>query len=119
MEGKSTQRSGRQSGGKGGDRRRARIDRLIDEATVDCYDESEQAMGLFTMIEDHLDLPFETEILGQRVRVTKIEFNPRDDIVVLCRTRRHRQWILFLDLPLLSPPLRERSGSKRTGIGCR
>jgi len=34
------------------------------EAIVDAYGESEQAVGLYTMIEKHLALPFETMVLG-------------------------------------------------------
>ena len=41
-----------------------RLDALIEEAVVDCYDETEQAIGLFTMIEGHLELPFQTWVLG-------------------------------------------------------
>jgi hypothetical protein len=37
---------------------------LVGEATVDCYNEYEQATGLFTMIEEHLAIPFQTEVLG-------------------------------------------------------
>ncbi len=41
-----------------------RLAALIADATVDCYNESEAATGLFTMIEDHLDVPFATVVLG-------------------------------------------------------
>ena len=43
---------------------RAHLKRLVEEAIVDAYNESEQRCGLFTMIENHLALPFETELLG-------------------------------------------------------
>ena len=33
-------------------------------ATIDACDESEQATGWFTMFEEHLELPFETTVLG-------------------------------------------------------
>jgi hypothetical protein len=33
---------------------------MVEEATVDCYNEDEQATGLFTMIEENLEVPFET-----------------------------------------------------------
>ena len=56
---------------------RARLAEMIEEATVDAYDDSEQATGWFTMLEDNLELPFETEVLGITVRVTRIE--QRDD----------------------------------------
>ena len=41
---------------------KARLDRLVEEAVVDCYNESEQVVGLYTMIEDNLALPFETTV---------------------------------------------------------
>jgi hypothetical protein len=37
----------------------ARLEELIEQATVDCYNEEEQVTGLFTMIEDNLAIPFE------------------------------------------------------------
>ena len=46
---------------------KARLDELVEEAIVDCYNESEQATRLCTMIEDELALPFETTVLGVRV----------------------------------------------------
>ena len=39
--------------------KRARLEELIDEASVDCYDEDEQHTGLLTMIEDN-----NVEIIG-------------------------------------------------------
>ena len=38
----------------------ARLEAMVEEATVDCYNEEEQATGLFTMIEENLRVPFET-----------------------------------------------------------
>ena len=35
-----------------------RLEELIEEATVDCYDEEEQHSGLLTMIEDDVVFPF-------------------------------------------------------------
>jgi len=32
------------------------------EATTDAYNESEQVVGLLTLIEDNLPMPFETEL---------------------------------------------------------
>ena len=77
---------------------------MAEEATVDAYDESEQATGWFTMIEDHVKLPFETEILGVPVTVEKIDLNPREELVAVCGRGRLRQTIPLLDLPLPTPP---------------
>ena len=60
-----------------------RLEKMIDEAIVDCYNESEQAMGLFTVIEEHLSLPFPTSS-GER-------------------RRQERRTIPVVDLPLPSP----------------
>ena len=43
------------------------------EEAVDCYNESEQATGWFTTIEENLKLPFETQILGVPVSVEKVD----------------------------------------------
>jgi hypothetical protein len=83
---------------------KARLDALVEEATVDCYNEDEQRMGLLTMIQDHLAVPFETEVLGVSVVVERIDVNSADEIVASCRRGRERQAIPILDLPLPSPP---------------
>lgn len=35
---------------------------MFEEATVDAYDDDEQATGWFTMLEEHLELPIETNM---------------------------------------------------------
>ena len=82
----------------------AALDRLVEEATVDCYDESEQATGLYTMIEENLAVPFETQVFGTAVVVEGIDITDRGGIVAVCRRGRERQRIGLLDLPLPSPP---------------
>jgi hypothetical protein len=79
---------------------------LIEEAIVDAYGESEQRVGFLTMLEEHLVLPFETEVLGVTVRVERVDLNQSDEIVAVCRRGRHRQRIPILNLPLPSPPPR-------------
>jgi hypothetical protein len=58
------------------------------------------------MLEEHLVLPFETEVLGVTVRVERVDLNQSDEIVAVCRRGRHRQRIPILNLPLPSPPPR-------------
>ena len=76
---------------------------VVEEAVVDCYNESEQIVGLYTKIEDNLALPFETKVLGVRVTVQRVNLTQRDEIVVVCRRAGVRQTVPILDLPLLSP----------------
>ena len=80
------------------------LDALVEEATIDANGESEQATGFYTMMENDLRLPFETEILGVVVTVESIDFSGDDDLVAVCRKGPHRQRISLLDLPLPSPP---------------
>lgn len=47
---------------------RAELREMIDEATVDAYDEGEQLMGFLSMLDQELALPFEAEVLGVVVR---------------------------------------------------
>jgi len=83
---------------------RARLEELIAEAIVDAYDESEQRVGFFTMIEDNLALPFETEILGVPVRVERVALTDANEVVAVCRRGAARQRIAVLELPLPKPP---------------
>jgi hypothetical protein len=83
---------------------KARLDLLVEAATVDAYNDDEQVMGLFTMIEEHLVLPFQTAILGMAVTVERVNVNDATEIVAICRHGRERQAIPVVDLPLPSPP---------------
>ena len=81
----------------------ARLDAMIAEATVDCYNESEMATGLYTMLEEHLALPFQTTVLGVDVTVESVDLNEANDIVAVCRRGRSQQRILIEDIPLPRP----------------
>ncbi|HVR11869.1 MAG TPA: calcium-binding protein [Thermoanaerobaculia bacterium] len=80
------------------------LDKLIEEAIVDCYNGSEQIGGFYSMLEDNLDLPFQTEILGVRVTVERIDLTDEEEIVAICRRDRVRQAISLLELPIPVPP---------------
>lgn len=82
---------------------KARLDELVEEAIVDCYNESEQVTGLYTMIDDNLAFPFATTVLGVPVTVEGVQLTPRDEIVAVCRRAGIRQTVPLLDLPLPSP----------------
>ncbi len=75
---------------------KARLAVMAEEATTDAHDESEQATGWFTMFDEHLELPFETKVLGTAVRDSC-------QIAAICTRGRDRQSILLVDLPLPLP----------------
>lgn len=81
-----------------------RLAAMIEEATVDAHDESEQLMGWFTMIEDNLAVPFETSVLGVDVTVERIDQDRDERIIAICRRGRETQALAIQDLPLPSPP---------------
>lgn len=82
----------------------ARLDEMIEEATVDCYNDSEQVCGLFTLLDEALAVPFETTVLGATVTVESIELTFDDQIMAVCVHGDTRQLVRILDLTLPNPP---------------
>ena len=80
-----------------------KLDRLIEEAVVDAYNESEQRTAFYTVLDENLDLPFQTEILGVKVIVARVDLTDTEEIVAICRRGHKRQTIPILDLPLPEP----------------
>ena len=90
---------------------------MIDEAIVDAYTESEQAVGFHATVEQHLLLPFETVVLGVAVTVKKIDVTSAGEIVAVCYRGSARQTIPILELLLTDPRRPAGSGLRRTGGG--
>ena len=57
---------------KAADKDRTRLRALIEEATVDCYAESEEHMGLMNMIEENVVCPFPAKVIGEPVEVVEL-----------------------------------------------
>ena len=95
---------------KPGDERKVRVpkgelEELIEEAVIDAYGEAEQVTGLYTMLDEHLEVPFDSAVLGVAVVVEKVDLTDGgEDIVVICRRGRERQRLPILDLPPPDPP---------------
>jgi hypothetical protein len=75
---------------------------LTDEATIDAQDQDEQQAGFVVMMDEHLELPFETTVLGVTVKVEKLTHSP-DGIVADCVRDGHHQPISVTHLPLPDP----------------
>jgi Calcium binding len=82
---------------------KARLKELIEQAIVDAYGEEEQAGGFFSMIEEHLALPFAVKVLGVNAEVEKVDVTLDGQIVAICRRGKTRQKIPILDLRLPTP----------------
>ncbi len=76
---------------------------MIEEATVDAHNETEQRVGFYTMLEEHLELPFESTVLGVHAIVERIHIGPDEEIAAICRRGRFRQVLPLLSLPLRKP----------------
>jgi Calcium binding len=67
---------------------RERFRDLIEEATVDCYDEEEQHSGFQAVIEDEVVCPFRARVIGEEVEVTGLESTPSGlGLNAVCRYR--------------------------------
>ncbi|MBM3884096.1 MAG: hypothetical protein FJ387_31050 [Verrucomicrobia bacterium] len=77
---------------------------MIEEATVDAYDDSEQMSGFYTLLEERLEMPFRTEVLGVDVMVERLDMTEDGRIVAVCSRGKARQRVPILDLPLPNPP---------------
>ena len=75
---------------------------MIEEATVDCYDDIEAETGFFTMIEENLRLPFMTNVLGVDVTVVALEQNDKG-VYAVCKHKNKTQRIPITELPLPLP----------------
>lgn len=84
--------------------KRAALDALIAEATVDCYNDGECVTGFYTMLEDNLAVPFQTVVLGVDATVTGVDLTEDEQIIAVCARGRFQQRIPVLDLPLPTPP---------------
>ncbi|MEV0677839.1 hypothetical protein AB0I60_15115 [Actinosynnema sp. NPDC050436] len=84
---------------------RVALDALIAEATVDCYNDSECVTAFYTVIEEHLAVPFRTMVLGVDVTVTGVDLTGDEQILAVCVRGKSKQRIPVLDLPLPAPPL--------------
>ncbi|MCP4418266.1 MAG: hypothetical protein GY805_16715 [Chloroflexi bacterium] len=50
-----------------------RLRELVDEATVDCYDEEEQFWGILTALSDELDFPITATLIGEQIELIDID----------------------------------------------
>ncbi len=68
------------------------LDKLLEEATVDCYDEYEAFMGVIVTLDENLPFPFEAKALGETMEVLGIDDN-RSDMKhgVIARVRKGKK----------------------------
>jgi Calcium binding len=70
---------------------------LIDGATIDCYDEYEQRMGLLISIEERVECPFTAKIIGEKVVVKGFEVSKSGESVFAICERNGREYHVDID----------------------
>lgn len=80
---------------------RERLEKLIEEATVDAYGPAEQTTGFLTMIEEHVGFPIRAKVIGEEVEVTSVDLSEDgEDLVAKCRRRGRSYSVLLTELKI-------------------
>ncbi|PJE63264.1 hypothetical protein COU88_00480 [Candidatus Roizmanbacteria bacterium CG10_big_fil_rev_8_21_14_0_10_39_6] len=73
------------------------LDNLIEEATVDCYDEYECLAGFSSYLGDKLLFPFSAQIVGEEVKVVGLDFD-EEQIKAVCEKQGKKYKINILNI---------------------
>jgi hypothetical protein len=84
-----------------GRRRDTKLEKLIEEATVDAYGAAEQMTGFYTLIEETVEFPFIAKLAGEPIEVLRVDLDRSgEDLVAVCRRGRKEYRIRLLDLEI-------------------
>lgn len=85
-----------------------RLAELLEEATVDCYDEEEEFSGVFATLEDNLDFPLQAKAMGNVVEVVGLDSNQsslRRGILAIVRQGEQEYRVGLGELEFIDPDL--------------
>lgn len=75
------------------------LELLIEEATIDCYEDVECVAGFSTMMEDNLPFPFSAKVIGEEVTVVEV-FQENNDIKAICNKKDQKYKVSILNVEL-------------------
>ena len=82
---------------------------LIEEITIDCYNEDEELMGFENAFDEQADFPCPGTVIGQEVTVLSVATkNGRRELLATCEHKGRRYEIALLDVQLRTDPATER-----------
>jgi hypothetical protein len=83
---------------------RERLEELLEEATVDCYDEDEQHSGILTMVQENVECPFRAKVIGEEVTVVDLDF-PKSGygLVAVCERHGKKHRVDISSLEFIKP----------------
>ena len=75
------------------------LDRLIEEITVDAYDEDEQLMGFENAFDEGADFPCPGTVMGEEVEVLSVSVkNHRRELIATCKRGGRQYDVALLDI---------------------
>ena len=76
------------------------LDALIDEITIDCYNEDEELSGFLTYLEEALEKPVEATVMGVPVTLVSVDSadGPLRGLVANCQRDGDDYQICLLDV---------------------
>ena len=83
-----------------------RVKELLEEATVDCYDEEEEFSGVLISLGDNLQFPLQAKLAGDLVEVIDLDqerSSLRRGIVALINKNGREQRVSLADLTFVNP----------------
>jgi uncharacterized small protein (DUF1192 family) len=83
----------------------AELDALIEEVTVDCYDEDEQLQGFQNAFDEDASFPCPGTVIGEDVHVLSVTTTSnRRELIAACQRNHHHYEIALLDINLTADP---------------
>jgi hypothetical protein len=77
------------------------LDDLIDEITVDAYDQDEALMGFENAFDEAACLPCPATVLGENVEILSVAIsNGRQELIATCQHGGRRHHIALLDITI-------------------
>ncbi len=83
-----------------------RLEELLEEAIVDCYDEEEKFSGVLCTLQDNLNFPLQATTLGETVQVISLDESRsglRQGIIAKVRKDEQEYRVALSELEFLAP----------------
>ena len=83
-----------------------RLQALLEEATVDCYDEEEEFWGVWATLDSQLNFPLQAQALGEPVEVIGLDENRsslRRGIMARVRKGEQEYLLTLSELEFIDP----------------
>lgn len=85
------------------------LDRLIEEITVDCYDEHEQLQGFENAFDEDVTFPCRGTVIGEEVEVLHVgQDNNRRELIATCQRNGRRYEVALIDIDISADPTTSR-----------